>query len=258
VDGNGDGIADSSQASVATFTPAAGAGLVTLAAPDSSYSISAVRALPAPASPALPDGTSLPLGVIGFTVTLPSGESTADVDVITPPGTNPNSYLKLQAGAWADFTAHASFAGDTITLHLVDNDEFDTDRATGVIGDPGGPAVVVPPIVGTFLSPVDGQPTVNSGKAGRAYPVKFRLASGDAPVTDLGAVTSVRYRSVPCSGLTQTTEDALEVEVTGASALRVTDGTFHVNWATPSTRGCYQLVISLSDGGTLRADFNLR
>ena len=54
-----------------------------------------------------------------------------------------------------------------------------------------------------------------------------------------------------------TTEDPLEVEVTGASA---PDHRRHapLQLGAPSTQGCYQLVIGLSDRGTLRADFNLR
>ena len=157
VDGNGDGTADSGTASVATFTPAAGGGLVTLAAPDPSYTITGVRALPIPAAPRAsvrrlaPDRAHRLLGHAAL------GPDHRRRRRDRTPGTNPNSYLKLQAGSWVDVSYQATFAGDTVTLHLADGDPFDTDPTPGVIGDPGGPAVVdeTPPTV-SRPAPTDG------------------------------------------------------------------------------------------------------
>ena len=150
----------------------------------------------------LPAGITLPFGAYAFTVNGVTPGGSVDV-TITYPATNPapNGYAKVVGGVWTDASSLiVAQGGGSTTIRLTDGGLFDTNPAPGVIGDPGGPAVVVPPILGTFLSPVDAQPAVNTGRAGRAYPVKFRLASGGIPVTDLTAVTSIRYRSVPCSG----------------------------------------------------------
>jgi len=120
-------------------TVPAGVGGGTLALTGSGgTSLTNVTTGPAPAGA---PGDDFPVGVIGFDVTLPAGDTTADVVLQLPPGTNPNAYFKVRNGAWVDFTASTTIVGDTVTLHLVDNDSFDTDPTVGVIGDPGAPVV---------------------------------------------------------------------------------------------------------------------
>jgi hypothetical protein len=108
-----------------------------------------------------------------------------------------------------------------------------------------------------FITPVDNPPTVNTGTAGRTYPVKFSLASLPSltAVTDTSVVTAVRFSATGC-GAAPT--DALETVVSGGTSLRNDGSQYIYNWATPSKAGCYTLSFTLDDGTTHVALFNLK
>jgi hypothetical protein len=79
--------------------------------------------------------------------------------------------------------------------------------ASDNVGNPSSQSVsysVVAYNFSGFLAPVSGPPTVNTGRAGRAYAIKFQLnnASG-AFVTSLSAVKSITYQSTSCGALNQ-------------------------------------------------------
>jgi hypothetical protein len=152
-DGNGDGIPDSAQSDV-TSLPSAGPGnpFVTLSSTATpGTSLADVQSIDPATLPPPPPGFALPVGVLTFTVQGVSVGGAADVAVYMPPGSNPTSYLKYDNGVWTNFTAHASFNGDVVTLHLVDGGAGDFDNtANGAIVDPGSPVVLadtVPPVV---------------------------------------------------------------------------------------------------------------
>jgi hypothetical protein len=105
-----------------------------------------------------------------------------------------------------------------------------------------------------FLAPVDNPPTLNAGKAGKTYPVKWSLTQNGTAVTDLSAVESVKFAGAPC-GTAPT--DSLETTTTGGTSLRFEGGQFIYNWATPSAPGCYVLLLTLADGSTWPAYFKL-
>jgi hypothetical protein len=105
-----------------------------------------------------------------------------------------------------------------------------------------------------FLAPVDNPPTLNAGKAGKTYPVKWSLTQNGTAVTDLSAVESVKFAGAPC-GTAPT--DSLETTATGGTSLRFEGGQFTYNWATPSAPGCYVLLLTLADGSTWPAYFKL-
>jgi hypothetical protein len=44
---------------------------------------------------------------------------------------------------------------------------------------------------------------------------------------------------------------------TGGTSLRFEDDQFVYNWKTPTTTGCYELFVTLADGGVHSANFSL-
>jgi hypothetical protein len=110
-----------------------------------------------------------------------------------------------------------------------------------------------------FRPPVDNPPTVNTGRAGRTYPVKFQVRDENgALVTSLAAVSSIKYKPVGCGSFAGDPADALETTATGETSLRFEDDQFIYNWKTLTAAGCYELFVTLADGGVHSANFSLR
>ncbi len=106
-----------------------------------------------------------------------------------------------------------------------------------------------------FDQPVDGGATVNSVKAGRAVPLKWRLLDETgAPVLDLSSVEST-FRRTSCDG---SVVDAVEETVTVGSGLQNKgDGRYQLNWKTPSNKGCGTIQLDVGDGVLHTAKFRL-
>lgn len=156
---------------------------------------------------------------------------------------------------------------------------FYVGTVTFLLSDPlwGSPAAELKPVTTTpgipvslafstgyttagFTAPIANPPAVNTGKAGRTYPVKWTMTNPDGSLaTAVSAVKSITYQPVACGSFGNATGNVLPTTETGNSSLRYDSGAnqFIYNWATPSTTGCYDLIVTLDSLQTLTAYFNL-
>ncbi len=254
-DGNNDGTADSAQANVTSLPNAVDGQYVTVASPDGT-SLTSVEAIDPATLPAPPAGAQLPAGVVSFEVHGVGQGASVPVEVLTPAGTNPNSYFKFQNSAWVDFTANASFSGDVVTLTLTDGGAGDADgTANGVIVDPGAPGIVTFDFSG-FFAPVDNPPAMNTVKAGRAIPIKFSL-NGDQGL-DIFADGYPASARIHCDGTPF--EDGMEEAVTAGNRglkYHARADRYRYVWKTDKAWSgqCRQFVLRLTDGSEHVANF---
>jgi hypothetical protein len=108
-----------------------------------------------------------------------------------------------------------------------------------------------------FFQPVDNPPVINTGKAGNTYPLKWSLSQNGTAVSDLRAFVAFRFAADSCG---TAPPDALETTATGGTDLRydATAQQYVYNWQTPKQPGCYVVTLTLADGTTWPAFFQLK
>jgi hypothetical protein len=113
-----------------------------------------------------------------------------------------------------------------------------------------------------FLQPVDNPPVINIGNPGRTYPVKWQLKDANGNyVSDLASFMSLQYTVVTCGTFDLGVNSPLDTTATGGTVLRydASANQFIYNWQTPNTsNACYVLTLTLRDGTTHTADFQMK
>ena len=174
-DGNGDGIRDSEQASVASIgfvaSPtgesnpgSASPTFTTLVASSQDGKVSGdptnsriLSLTQKDAPPDLPEGLEAPIGLVSFTVQLGQGKTSESFSLYVDPALGVNGYWKQDSsGTWTNI-ASEPYGGEMVMeggrlrldFQIVDGGEFDGDGlVNGVITDPGAPGHMPLSIVG--------------------------------------------------------------------------------------------------------------
>lgn len=200
----------------------------------------------------------LPLGVL-------SNDTDAESDVLTATlVTGPaNGSLTLNSDGSFSYTPNANWFGvDTFTYKANDGSlDSGTTTVTITVNDVFDPTMVN--VLG-FFQPVDNRPLVNTARAGRTVPLKWRItntAGAGIQVPGL-TVSVVTFLTSTGSGV----GDEIEV-YSGASGLQyLGDGNYQFNWATPTTYANQERTVrvTLTASGfvfgpaTREADFRFR
>jgi hypothetical protein len=112
-----------------------------------------------------------------------------------------------------------------------------------------------------FFSPVDNLPVVNSGNAGRTFPIKWRVANASGtPVTSLASFVSMLDSPIACDGApVDVLEEQLSSTTGAALHYDAAADQFVFNWKTQKAWiGCRLLQLTLADGSRHYAKFRLR
>ncbi len=102
---------------------------------------------------------------------------------------------------------------------------------------------------------------LNTVKAGSTVPLKFNVFAGTTEKTATSDVVDLKVSTISCQDVSAGGEDPIEQVATGGTSLRydATAGQFIQNWQTPKTSGgCYRVVVTTRDGGSITANFKLK
>jgi hypothetical protein len=160
----------------------------------------------------------------------------------------------LDGGTWR-LVNPQSYSNGCVTMNLSSTSSPTLAQLTGTIFGVEGYEFI------GFLSPVDNPETVNMGKAGRTYPIKWQLKDGDGLyVSDLAVVFSITHKQTSCGAFSGDPTDSIEVESTGGTGLRYdsTSNQYIYNWKTPASPACYTLFVKFNTGQVFHAYFILK
>lgn len=108
-----------------------------------------------------------------------------------------------------------------------------------------------------FFQPIGNLPVLNSVNAGRAIPIKFSLSGNKG--LNIFAAGSPASGVIACNSADPVAE-VTETTTAGGSSLSYDSGQYHYVWKTESSWAgtCRQLVVTLNDGSTHRANFKFK
>ncbi|MEW7849964.1 DUF4347 domain-containing protein [Massilia aurea] len=227
-DGNGDGLADSTQRNVASLpTVVPGAPYATLEV-ENGLSLSSVSSLAAASG--LPRNVKMPVGQFDFTIDNVAPGAAATVSIYVDSSLKVNGYYKQNtSGAWVNLATAVTAVGTKtkVTFSLTDGGQFDSDGVVnGSISDPGGLVTIAPAIVSNGGAPTanltvrEGTTTVTTVQAGSG--AGYAITGGlDAALFQIDAVTgALRFASTPSHSqpLDAGADNVYDVQVTATDA----------------------------------------
>ena len=190
----------------------------------------------------------MPLGLITFKVTVDNPGDTAEVVVYfsepAPSGTKWYKYDTING--WQDYSTHATFSTDRtyVTLALKDGDYGDCDgTANGIIVDPSGFGVAVPPTVttGSVTSVTSSSATLNGTVNPNGLSTTYYF--------NYGTTTSYGSTTASANAGSGTSDVSVSTDVIGLSA----NTTYHIRIVATNSAGTSygsdQSFTTLTDAG---------
>jgi sugar lactone lactonase YvrE len=111
-----------------------------------------------------------------------------------------------------------------------------------------------------FRPPLRNLPTMNSGRAGRNYAVKWFLRDAlGASIIDAAAISSIGVVPTACGASTADVEASDDTFDLSTLKVDPATGEWHFNWKTSASQaGCWRLELRLADGSVHAVGFELR
>jgi len=121
--------------------------------------------------------------------------------------------------------------------------------------DGSGTCLAGPAVYGFegFFPPVDNPTVVNTGKAGRTFPMKWKLPlCAGGYVSSLTAVTNLTYRPIACNNFLPQDPMPTDADTSGSSGLHYDSGAnqYIFTWQTASSfvNKCYEFRVDFNNG----------
>lgn len=118
-------------------------------------------------------------------------------------------------------------------------------------------------ILSGYAQPVDNWPTVNTMKAGAAFPAKWQVRdSNGGYISSLSSFSGINWISTSCSDATNSSAEIETITATGNTGLRYDSSAnqfvYNVSTSSAWSNQCRILAVTLDSGQTMKAFFKFR